>query len=299
MGVIRLAAPRRDARRGRRKAPPRVPAALSSLPPSTADACMRAADAISHFERARALAAAGEARSGSADSGDSRGSSGSGGSGSGGSGSGAGRRSRRSRRRRRKQSVGGAQGDDELAAPQRDSRSGSVGAFEIRPLGSAGEASAAETAEAERLRRKEERARRRAMAKDAAGFASSLPPIQGVAGGSITMTVGSSGTGHVGAAAGAGALLIGREAKELGDLGGVISPTSLEDFNFQTAFVTPEMVRPPPLACSHRVRIPVADCRHACVPSLRAHSWAVMTPDCTDSPPLHFTHLIGFAQTLS
>ena len=64
--------------------------------------------------------------------------------------------------------------------------------------------------------------------------------------GSITMTVGSSGTGHVGAAAGAGALLIGREAKELGDLGGVISPTSLEDFNFQTAFVTPEMVRPPP-----------------------------------------------------
>ena len=37
------------------------------------------------------------------------------------------------------------------------------------------------------------------------------------------------------------------------------------------------------------MRIPVADCRHACVPSLRAHSWAVMTPDCTDSPPLHFT----------
>jgi len=238
MGVIRLGAPpRRAPRRGRRKAPPRVPAALSSLPPSTADACMRAADAISHFERARALAAAGEARSGSADSGNSGGSSGSGGS----------HRSRRSRRRRRKPRVGGAQGeDDELAAPQRDSRSGSVGAFEIRPLGSAGEASAAETAEVERLRRKEERARRRAMAKDAAGFASSLPPIQPVAGGSITMTVGSSGTGHVGAAAGAGALLIGREAKELGDLGGVISPTSLEDFNFQTAFVTPEMVRPPP-----------------------------------------------------
>ena len=250
MGVIRLAAPRRVARRGRRKAPPRVPAALSSLPPSTADACMRAADAISHFERARALAAAGEARSGSADSADSAdsgGSSGSADSAGSGSGSGGGRRSRGSRRRRRrKQSVGGAQGDGELAAPQRDSRSGSVGAFEIRPLGSAGEASAAETAEAERLRRKEERARRRAMAKDAAGFASSLPPIQPVAGGSITMTVGSSGTGHVGAAAGAGALLIGREAKELGDLGGVISPTSLEDFNFQTAFVTPEMVRPPP-----------------------------------------------------
>ena len=39
---------------------------------------------------------------------------------------------------------------------------------------------------------------------------------------------------------------LAREAKELGDLGGVISPTSLEDFNFQTAFVTPEMVRPPP-----------------------------------------------------
>ena len=237
MGVIRLGAPpRRAPRRGRRKAPPRVPAALSSLPPSTADACMRAADAIGHFERARALAAAGEARSGSADSGNSGGSSGSDG----------GHRSRRSRRRRRKPRVGGAQGeDDELAA-----RSGSVGAFEIRPLGSAGEASAAETAEVERLRRKEERARRRAMAKDAAGFASSLPPIQAVAGGSITMTVGSSGTGHVGAAAGAGALLVGREAKELGDLGGVISPTSLEDFNFQTAFVTPEMVRPPPLACS-------------------------------------------------
>ena len=49
------------------------------------------------------------------------------------------------------------------------------------------------------------------MAKDAAGFASSLPPIQPVAGGSITMTVGSSGTGHVGAAAGAGGVVpVGR-----------------------------------------------------------------------------------------
>eukprot|EP01043_Picozoa_sp_COSAG02_P061792 COSAG02_NODE_8374_length_2594_cov_1.577956_3_plen_293_part_00 len=222
-----------------------MPDFLQHLPASTCEALMQSADHIdvlekvkaqssggSQSELARKLSSGSSASAGSRSSSrsSSRSASRSASSGSRGSGLAP------TRRPRVLQSLSSPEiGTVEAGVACRTSR-GSVGEFEIRPHGSAPHR--ADDSEKKAERRKQRRARQEVLQslKGADLVTVGLPPILPIAGGSITMTVGAS-AGKEGTAE-----LVGREAAELADLGGLISPSAIDDFDFSTAFMTPEMM---------------------------------------------------------
>ena len=236
----KLAALDRKRKQRRKKASPRVPDFLHHLPRSTCDALMQSADHIDHCEKAKALATGAaqtdHMRALASGSG-SRPRSGASSTGSVQSSSSGGSQRRGRRRQRRLESLSAPDlggGGGEAQAPARGR--GSVGEFEIRPHGARGDTPDVESvkrAEERRQRRERREAQRNMALKDAARVG--LPPINPVAGGSITMTVGANGKEGT-------ANLVGREASELADLGGLISPSTIESFDFSTAFMTPEMM---------------------------------------------------------
>ena len=232
---------RRRSRHKPKRAAPRVPDFLRHLPCSSQDALMRSADAIDHYEKAKALSAgvsqSESARKLTSGEGTRLRSTGSVHS-SGGSSRGGSRRSHH--RMERLESLSAPVTPDLPPAASEPklkerAKSGSVGELEIRPLGAPGGDSKAEAdavMEARRKRRERREARRDA-AKEAAHVG--LPPIKPIASGSITMTIAANGKEGMG-------LLVGREASELAELGGLISPSAIESFDFSAAFMTPEMI---------------------------------------------------------
>lgn len=226
---------RRHGRQKPKKAAPRVPNFLHHLPPSAQAALMRSADAIDHYEKAKALSSgvsqverARNLTSGEASRPRSTGSVRSSSSSSTRGGS---------RRSHRLESLSAPDLPPTAAASALMSKerpkSGTIGELEIRLLGATEpKPKEADAVKEARRKRSEAREARRDASKEAAHVG--LPPIRPVASGSITMTVAANGKKGMG-------LLVGREASELAELGGLISPSAIDSFDFSAAFMTPEM----------------------------------------------------------
>lgn len=234
---------RKRTQRRAKKAAPRVPDFLQHLPASTCAALMESADHIDIFEKAKAqcsgtsqsdqarkLASGGSSHPRSSTSAGSVCSNNSSGSVTrGGDGIGLPRR----RRPHRLQSLSTPMlGSATDTATRRTSR-GSVGEFEIRPHGSVDESRQRDAKKSEQRRQRRERREQNLTAKKAPQ--AGLPPILPIAGGSMTMSVAANGKEGT-------AQLMGREATELADLGGLISPSTIESFDFSKEFMTPEMM---------------------------------------------------------
>ena len=226
--------------RAKKKAAPRVPDFLLHLPASTCEALMASADHIDVFEKAKArssgTAQSDLARKLASDSSTrARSSAGSARSGSSGSVGLARQRRPHALKSLSTPDLGAAK---EAATRTHRSSRGSVGDFEIRPHGSSNaQRQGAKDSEEKAEQRRQRRARREGLQRlgEKDGALVGLPPILPIAGGSITLTVAANGKA-------ATAELVGREAAELTELGGLISPSAIESFDFSTAFMTPEMI---------------------------------------------------------
>ena len=227
--------------RAKKKAAPRVPDFLHHLPASTCEALMRSADHIDVFEKAKARSSgttqsnlARKLASGSVARERSSGGSSAGSARSGSSGSVGLARKRRPHALKSLSAPNLGNTIEETVA-RRSSR-GSVGDFEIRPHGSGNaHRQSSKDSEEKAEQRRQRRARREGIQRLGKPALVGLPPILPIAGGSITLTVGANGKAGT-------AELVGREAAELTELGGLISPSAIESFDFSTAFMTPEML---------------------------------------------------------
>lgn len=236
---------RKRTQRRAKKAAPRVPDFLHHLPASTCAALMESADHIDVFEKAKAqcsgVSQSDQARKLASGGSSHPRSSSSRGSVRSDNSSGSVTRSEggvgltRQRRPHRLQSLSSPDLSSTTESATRSKSRGSVGEFEIRPHGSVDASRKSDDKKSGQRRERRER-REQIQNLGAKGLSQAgLPPILPIAGGSMTMSVGANGKEGT-------AQLVGREATELADLGGLISPSTIESFDFSKEFMTPEMM---------------------------------------------------------